>query len=260
MGRMWTLVLDTATPYLSLGLFRGEAGVGRVKRVERRHEEVLFGLLEEVLREVGAGREEIGALVLGEGPGSYTGLRIALAAGLGLAQALGARAFGASSLLAARWPYLKGSPSPPSSPPETASSTGPPTPWRGEGPRRWPPRGSSRPPSSPGKAASSWTPLRTPGPSTSSSPSPTRGWSPSTSEPGRPAPAQASPGRPSTLSSGFLRPTGPGKLPRDLLPGPPCWRKPAWGGISPPRPSRRAPGRGSSARAPGRRSPGASPP
>ena len=22
MGRMWTLVLDTATPYLSLGLFR----------------------------------------------------------------------------------------------------------------------------------------------------------------------------------------------------------------------------------------------
>mgnify|MGYP003433184827 CR=1 FL=1 len=66
MGRMWTLVLDTATPYLSLGLFRGEAGVGRVKRVERRHEEVLFGLLEEVLREVGAGREEIGALVMDE--------------------------------------------------------------------------------------------------------------------------------------------------------------------------------------------------
>ena len=92
MGRMWTLVLDTATPYLSLGLFRGEAGVGRVKRVERRHEEVLFGLLEEVLREVGAGREEIGAPVLGEGPGSYTRLRIALAAGPGLA---------------ACWPYLK---------------------------------------------------------------------------------------------------------------------------------------------------------
>ena len=248
MGSTWTLVLDTATPYLSLGLFRGEAGVGRVKRVERRHEEVLFGLLEEVLREVGAGREEIGALVLGEGPGSYTGLRIALAAGLGLAQALGARVFGASSLLAACWPYLKeGEPLTPLFPARN-------------GLRRWPPRGSSRPPSSPGKAASSWTPLRTPGPSTSSSPSPTRGWSPSTSEPGRPAPAQASPGRPSTLSSGFLRPTGPGKLPRDLLPGPPCWRKPAWGGISPPRPSRRAPGRGSSARAPGRRSPGASPP
>lgn len=107
MEKMWTLVLDTATPYLSLGLFRAEAGVGRVKRVERRHEEVFFGLLEEVLKEVGAGREEIGTLVLGEGPGSYTGLRIALAAGLGVALAQGAKVYGVSSLLAACWPYLK---------------------------------------------------------------------------------------------------------------------------------------------------------
>ncbi|MGC8904817.1 tRNA (adenosine(37)-N6)-threonylcarbamoyltransferase complex dimerization subunit type 1 TsaB [Thermus sp.] len=104
---MWTLTLDTATPYLSLGLFRGEEGLGRVVRVERRHEEVLFGLLEEVLAQVGARREEISAVVLGEGPGSYTGLRIALAAGLGLAQALGVRVYGASSLLAACWPFLE---------------------------------------------------------------------------------------------------------------------------------------------------------
>lgn len=107
MDRVWTLTLDTATPYLSLGLFSGEEGLGLVVRVERRHEEVLFGLLEEVLREVGAKREEIFALVLGEGPGSYTGLRIALAAGLGLAQALGVRVYGASSLLAAAWPFLE---------------------------------------------------------------------------------------------------------------------------------------------------------
>ncbi len=45
--------------------------------------------------------------MLGEGPGSYTGLRIALAAGLGLAQALGARVYGVSSLLAACWPFLQ---------------------------------------------------------------------------------------------------------------------------------------------------------
>uniref|UniRef100_A0A7C2C411 tRNA (Adenosine(37)-N6)-threonylcarbamoyltransferase complex dimerization subunit type 1 TsaB n=1 Tax=Thermus islandicus TaxID=540988 RepID=A0A7C2C411_9DEIN len=107
MDKVWTLTLDTATPYLSLGLFRGEAGLGRVVRVERRHEEVLFKLLEEVLREVGARREAISTLVLGEGPGSYTGLRIALAAGLGLAQALGARVYGMSSLLAAAWPFLE---------------------------------------------------------------------------------------------------------------------------------------------------------
>jgi tRNA threonylcarbamoyladenosine biosynthesis protein TsaB len=94
-------------PYLSLGLFRGEEGLGRVVRVERRHEEVLFGLLDETLEALGARREEIGALVLGEGPGSYTGLRIALAAGEGVALALGARVYGVSSLLAAAWPYLE---------------------------------------------------------------------------------------------------------------------------------------------------------
>ncbi|GAA6750665.1 tRNA (adenosine(37)-N6)-threonylcarbamoyltransferase complex dimerization subunit type 1 TsaB [Thermus antranikianii] len=104
---MWTLTLDTATPYLSLGLFRGEEGVGRVVRLGRRHEEALFGLLDELLREVGVEREEIGTLVLGEGPGSYTGLRIALAAGMGIALAYGAKVFGVSSLLAACWPFLE---------------------------------------------------------------------------------------------------------------------------------------------------------
>jgi hypothetical protein len=33
MGNVWTLTLDTATPYLSLGLFRGEEGLGRMVRV-----------------------------------------------------------------------------------------------------------------------------------------------------------------------------------------------------------------------------------
>ncbi|WP_234504491.1 MULTISPECIES: tRNA (adenosine(37)-N6)-threonylcarbamoyltransferase complex dimerization subunit type 1 TsaB [Thermus] len=106
MGLVWTLTLDTATPYLALGAFRGEEGVGRVVRLGRRHEEALFGLLDEVLAEAGAKKEEIGALVLGTGPGSYTGLRIALAAGLGIALAQGARVYGVSSLLAASWPFL----------------------------------------------------------------------------------------------------------------------------------------------------------
>ncbi|MCS6868715.1 MAG: tRNA (adenosine(37)-N6)-threonylcarbamoyltransferase complex dimerization subunit type 1 TsaB [Thermus sp.] len=107
MPPVWTLTLDTATPYLALGLFRGEEGLGRVVHLGRRHEEALFDLLEALLAEVGARREEIGALVLGEGPGSYTGLRIALAAGLGIALAQGARVYGVGSLLAACWPFLE---------------------------------------------------------------------------------------------------------------------------------------------------------
>ncbi len=104
---VWTLTLDTATPYLALGLFREGEGLGRVVRLGRRHEEALFDLLDELLAEVGARREEIGTLVLGEGPGSYTGIRIALAAGLGIALAQGARVYGVNSLLAAAWPFLE---------------------------------------------------------------------------------------------------------------------------------------------------------
>ena len=104
---MWTLTLDTATPYLSLGLFRGDEGIGRIVRLGRRHEETLFSILDGLLGEVGARKEEIGTVVLGEGPGSYTGLRIALAAGLGIAMAHGAQVYGVSSLLAACWPFLE---------------------------------------------------------------------------------------------------------------------------------------------------------
>jgi general L-amino acid transport system ATP-binding protein len=54
------------------------------------------------------------------------------------------------------------------------------------------------------------------------------------SRPGRSAPEASSSGcsTTNTLVSCFLRSTVPGSFPRNLLPGPPCWRKPAWGGIS----------------------------
>lgn len=104
---MWVLTLDTATPYLALGVFQGEKGLGRVVHLGRRHDEALFDLLKGFLAEAGVGLEDIGALVLGQGPGSYTGLRIALAAGEGLALALGAKVYGVSSLLAAAWPFLE---------------------------------------------------------------------------------------------------------------------------------------------------------
>lgn len=104
---MWTMTLDTSTPYLSLGAFRGNEGLGWIVHRGRKHEEVLFPLLDELLAEVGATREDISALVLGEGPGSYTGIRIALAAGLGIALAQGAQVYGVSSLLAACWPFLE---------------------------------------------------------------------------------------------------------------------------------------------------------
>ncbi|APD09899.1 glycoprotein endopeptidase [Thermus brockianus] len=211
MGSMWTLTLDTATPYLALGLFRGEEGVGRVVRLGRRHEEVLFGLLDEVLAEVGAEREAIGALVLGTGPGSYTGLRIALAAGLGIAFAQGARVHGVSSLLAAAWPFLAEG-GPPLTPLFTARNRlyyGATYAKREGRPVEITPPGSSRRRSFPTKA-SSWTHPLTPGPFTSSFPSPRKGRNPFTSS-RRPPPGGGEPGRGS--SEGALGRGPPGAFP-----------------------------------------------
>jgi tRNA threonylcarbamoyladenosine biosynthesis protein TsaB len=64
--------------------------------VPRRETGPLFSYLEEALRHAGGA---VDALVVGTGPGSYNGLRVGLAAGHGLRQALGCRLLGMSSLL-----------------------------------------------------------------------------------------------------------------------------------------------------------------
>ena len=54
-----------------------------------------------LLQEIGATRAQIGALVVGVGPGSYTGLRIACSAAAALAMALDVPALGVNSFEAA---------------------------------------------------------------------------------------------------------------------------------------------------------------
>lgn len=78
------LALDTATPYLVLGLPHAERAI----RLGRRHAEVLWGELEQFLQENGIRRQELEGIAVGQGPGSYTGMRVGIAAGLGLARGL----------------------------------------------------------------------------------------------------------------------------------------------------------------------------
>jgi len=98
------LALDTATPYLTLGAFSGERSLLR----GRRHAETLMGDLEEFLTWVGLRKEDLELLVVGVGPGSYTGLRVGAAAALGISRALKIPVVGVSTLaaMAARRPGL----------------------------------------------------------------------------------------------------------------------------------------------------------
>jgi tRNA threonylcarbamoyladenosine biosynthesis protein TsaB len=62
-----------------------------------RHGEELLGRIEEVLAEIGAGRRDLTGVVVGTGPGSFTGLRIGLATAKTIAYALGIPIVGVSS-------------------------------------------------------------------------------------------------------------------------------------------------------------------
>jgi tRNA threonylcarbamoyladenosine biosynthesis protein TsaB len=82
------LALDTGSPVVSVALAeRGILLASRAARLERSSTQLL-GLIDETLRAAGLRPAELGGLLAVRGPGSFTGLRIALATALGLHQAL----------------------------------------------------------------------------------------------------------------------------------------------------------------------------
>lgn len=101
------LGLDTATPYLSLALWsQGDTLASRRSRIGREHAAVLLPQLEELLSEAGVGRGEVRAVTVGVGPGSYTGVRVGLAAARALATAWSVPLGGASTLAQIAWGAL----------------------------------------------------------------------------------------------------------------------------------------------------------
>ncbi len=91
---MRVLAVDTATPYLVLGTPEAEL----VLRAERRHNELLVPVLVGFLERSGLALKELEGVVAGQGPGSYTGLRVGLAFAQGLARALGVPFTGVDTL------------------------------------------------------------------------------------------------------------------------------------------------------------------
>ena len=63
----------------------------------------LLPLIDELLDENGVERCEIACVVVGRGPGSFTGVRIAMACAKGISQARGTALVGVSSLDAVAW-------------------------------------------------------------------------------------------------------------------------------------------------------------
>jgi tRNA threonylcarbamoyladenosine biosynthesis protein TsaB len=89
-----TLAFDTATSVATAALVRDGAVLG--ERVSRPV--AVLESVDELLREAGAGQADLSRLAVGTGPGSFTGLRLGLAAARGLAFALELPVAGVSTL------------------------------------------------------------------------------------------------------------------------------------------------------------------
>jgi ribosomal-protein-alanine N-acetyltransferase len=91
----YLLALDTATSGLALALFDGvEWRAVACWRTPDRHTAELMTRCQELLRAAGLGPEDLAAIAVVSGPGSFTGLRAGVAAAKGLALALELPLFG----------------------------------------------------------------------------------------------------------------------------------------------------------------------
>lgn len=93
---------DTSGVTGSVAVAQGAEVLARATLGERReHASTLIPTIAEVLEEAGVDRGELSGVVVGEGPGSFTGVRIAAATAKGLAHALDCPIWAISSLAAA---------------------------------------------------------------------------------------------------------------------------------------------------------------
>lgn len=99
MAAAFSLVLETSTPHASIALV-GPDGTLEQRGFcsDRNHNAMLFEPLQEMLHSGGA--REIGLVLVGSGPGSYSGTRVGIAAAQGVAIASGCPAVAVPSILA----------------------------------------------------------------------------------------------------------------------------------------------------------------
>ena len=94
------LAIDTSTDFCSVAASRGGALFSRSEPALQRQAERVLGMVEALLEEAHMGLEQIEGIAYGEGPGSFTGLRIAAGVTQGLALARGVGVVGVGSLVA----------------------------------------------------------------------------------------------------------------------------------------------------------------
>lgn len=98
--RLNLLALETATEGCSVALLSGDEVHERFEVAPRRHTQLLLPMCSALLAEAGVRRSDLDVIAVGRGPGSFTGVRLAVSAAQGIARALGLPVIPVSSLAA----------------------------------------------------------------------------------------------------------------------------------------------------------------
>ena len=94
------LALDTSTEYCSAAVWRDGVVAERDVHAGQSHSELLLDMVDAVLGESGTTLADLDAIAWGEGPGTFTGLRIGCGVVQGLAFAAQRPVVGIGTLLA----------------------------------------------------------------------------------------------------------------------------------------------------------------
>ena len=97
---MKLLAIDTSSLACSVALQVDGAVIWRHEEQAREHTRILVPMIEEALAEGGARTTDLEGIVLGNGPGSFIGMRIGTSVAQGLAHGAGIRIAPVSSMLA----------------------------------------------------------------------------------------------------------------------------------------------------------------
>ena len=96
---MLLLAVDTATPAVTVALHDGTSVVAETGRIDaRKHGELLLPAVDRVLAEAGVKLDAVTDVVVGVGPGPYTGLRVGLVTAATFGSALSVPVHGVCTL------------------------------------------------------------------------------------------------------------------------------------------------------------------
>ena len=85
---MRLLAIETSTEACSVAVLVGDAVIERFELAPRRHAELVLPWAEALLAEAGLRRADLDAIAVGRGPGAFTGVRLGISIGQGIALAL----------------------------------------------------------------------------------------------------------------------------------------------------------------------------